>query len=235
MWAASILGEPVISNEPPAKRRVAILISGRGTNMTALIAAAQAPDYPAEIALVLSNRPDAQGIAAARAAGIATAIVDHTRFGKDREAFEAALEHELQARRIDIVCLAGFMRLLTPGLVSRWEGRMLNVHPALLPSFKGLDTHARALTAGVKVHGATVHYVIPEMDSGPIIAQGEVAVRDDDTADTLAARVLAVEHEIYPRALRLVAEGRVRIVDGRCRIDGADAAGAKPVTPSVKT
>ena len=235
MWAASILGEPVISAERAPKRRVAILISGRGSNMTALIAAAQAPDYPAEIALVLSNRPDAQGIAAARAAGIATAIVDHTRFGKDREAFEAALEHELQTRRIDIVCLAGFMRLLTPALVSRWEGRMLNVHPALLPSFKGLDTHARALAAGVKVHGATVHFVIPEMDSGPIIAQGEVAVRDDDTADTLAARVLAVEHEIYPRALRLVAEGRVRIVDGRCRIDGADAAGATPVMPSVKT
>ena len=235
MWAASILGEAVISSERAPKRRVAILISGRGSNMTALIAAAQAPDYPAEIALVLSNRPDAQGIAAARAAGIATAIVDHTRFGKDREAFEASLEHELQARRIDIVCLAGFMRLLTPGLVSRWEGRMLNVHPALLPSFKGLDTHARALAAGVKVHGATVHFVIPEMDSGPIIAQGEVAVRDDDTADTLAARVLAVEHEIYPRALRLVAEGRVRIVDGRCRIDGADAAGATPVAPFVKT
>ncbi|HEY4820240.1 MAG TPA: phosphoribosylglycinamide formyltransferase [Xanthobacteraceae bacterium] len=225
----------MISAERPPKRRVAILISGRGSNMTALIAAAQAPDYPAEIALVLSNRPDAQGLAAARAAGIATAIVDHTRFGKDREAFEAALERELQARRIDIVCLAGFMRLLTPGLVSRWEGRMLNVHPALLPSFKGLDTHARALAAGVKLHGATVHFVIPEMDSGPIIAQGEVAVRDDDTADTLAARVLAVEHEIYPRALRLVAEGRMRLADGRCRIDGADAAGAKPVVPSVKT
>ena len=225
----------MISAGRAPKRRVAILISGRGSNMTALIAAAQAPDYPAEIALVLSNRPDAQGIAAARAAGIATAIVDHTRFGKDREAFEAALEHELQARRIDIVCLAGFMRLLTPGLVSRWEGRMLNVHPALLPSFKGLDTHARALAAGVKVHGATVHFVTPEMDSGPIIAQGEVAVRDDDTADTLAARVLAVEHEIYPRALRLVAEGRMRLEDGRCRIDGADAAGAKPGVPSVKT
>jgi phosphoribosylglycinamide formyltransferase-1 len=229
------LREAVISAGRAPKRRVAILISGRGSNMTALIAAAQAPDFPAEIALVLSNRPDAQGIAAARAAGIATAIVDHTRFGKDRAAFEAALEHELQARRIDIVCLAGFMRLLTPGLVSRWEGRMLNVHPALLPSFKGLDTHARALAAGVKVHGATVHFVTPEMDSGPIIAQGEVAVRDDDTADTLAARVLAVEHEIYPRALRLVAEGRVRIADGRCRIDGADAAGATPVVPPVKT
>jgi phosphoribosylglycinamide formyltransferase-1 len=234
MWAASILGEPVISAERPPRRRVAILISGRGSNMTALIAAAQAPDYPAEITLVLSNRPDAPGIATAHAAGIATAIVDHTRFGKDREAFEAALEHELQARRIDIVCLAGFMRLLTPGLVSRWEGRMLNVHPALLPSFKGLDTHARALAAGVKTHGATVHFVTPEMDSGPIIAQGEVAVRDDDTADTLAARVLAVEHEIYPRTLRLVAEGRVRLEDGRCRRADAAAAGTKPV-PSVKT
>jgi phosphoribosylglycinamide formyltransferase-1 len=217
MWAASILGEPVISPEHPPKRRVAILISGRGSNMTALIAAAQAPDYPAEIALVLSNRPDAQGLAAARAAGVATAIVDHTRFGKDRAAFEAALEDELRARRIDIVCLAGFMRLFTPALVARWEGRMLNVHPALLPSFKGLDTHARALAAGVKIHGATVHFVTPEMDSGPIIAQGEVAVRDGDTADTLAARVLAVEHEIYPRALRLVAEGGVRLEDGRCR------------------
>jgi phosphoribosylglycinamide formyltransferase-1 len=233
MWAASILGEPVSERAP--KRRVAILISGRGSNMSALIAAAQAPHYPAEIALVVSNRPDAQGIAAAQAAGIATAIVDHAPFGKDREAFEAALERELQARRIDIVCLAGFMRLLTPAFVSRWPGLMLNVHPALLPSFKGLDTHARALAAGVKLHGATVHFVIPEMDSGPIIAQGEVAVRDDDTADTLAARVLAVEHEIYPRALRLVAEGRARIVDGRCRIDGADAAGATPVAPSVKT
>jgi phosphoribosylglycinamide formyltransferase 1 len=224
------LREPV--TKPTPKRRVAILISGRGSNMTALIAAAQMPDFPAEIALVASNRPDAAGIAAAHAAGIATAIVDHTAFGKDREAFEAALERELQARRIDIVCLAGFMRLLTPALVSRWQARMLNVHPALLPSFKGLDTHARALAAGVKVHGATVHFVTPEMDSGPIVAQGAIAVRDDDTPDTLAARVLAIEHEIYPRALRLVAEGRVRLEDGRCRIAGADTAGAKLVVPS---
>jgi len=235
MWAASILGEPVISGERAPKRRVAILISGRGSNMSALIAAAQAPHYPAEIALVVSNRPDANGVAAAQAAGIATAIVDHTPFGKDREAFEAALERELQARRIDIVCLAGFMRLLTPAFVARWPARMLNVHPALLPSFKGLDTHARALAAGVKIHGATVHFVTPEMDSGPIVAQGAIAVRDDDTADTLAARVLAIEHEIYPRALRLVAEGRVRLADGRCHIADADTVSTKLVVPSAGT
>ncbi len=226
MWAASILGEPMSSSERSAKRRAAILISGRGSNMAALIAAAQAPDYPAEIALVLSNRPDAKGIAMARSAGLATAIVDHTQFGKDREAFEQALQRELEARRIDIVCLAGFMRLLTPWLVSRWQGRMLNVHPALLPAFKGVDTHARALAAGVKIHGATVHFVTPEIDFGPIIAQAAVTVRDDDTTDTLAARVLSVEHEIYPLALRLVAEGRVRIEDGRCRVEGTGAAGA---------
>jgi len=215
MRAASTSGEQM------AKRRVAILISGRGSNMAALLAAARSKDFPAEIALVLSNRPAAKGLAAAREAGLATAIVDHTRFGQDREAFERALQAELEKQQIDILCLAGFMRLLTPWLVSRWHGRMLNIHPALLPAFKGLDTHARALAAGVKIHGATVHFVIPEMDSGPVIAQGALAVRDDDTPDTLAARVLALEHRIYPAALRLVAEERVRVVDGRCVIDGA--------------
>jgi phosphoribosylglycinamide formyltransferase-1 len=205
------------------RRRVAILISGRGTNMAALIAAAQAADYPAEIALVLANRPDAKGLSRAREARLTTAIVDHTKFGNDREAFERALQAELEARRIDIVCLAGFMRLLTPWFVSRWEGRLINIHPALLPAFKGLDTHERALAAGVKIHGATVHFVVPEMDSGPVIAQGALAVRDDDTADTLAARVLAIEHTIYPLALRLIAEGRVTVADGRCRIAGAAA------------
>jgi len=190
-----------------ARQRVAILISGRGSNMASLIEAAKTPDYPAEIALVLSNRPDAQGLAHARAAGIATAVVDHTRFGKDREAFERALQAVLEAHRIELVCLAGFMRLLTPWLVTQWEGRMLNIHPALLPAFKGLNTHARVLAAGAKTHGATVHLVVPEMDSGPIIAQGEVPVLAGDTPDTLAARVLAVEHRIYPQALRRVAEG----------------------------
>jgi phosphoribosylglycinamide formyltransferase-1 len=218
---------------PWAKRRVAILISGRGSNMAALIAAAQARDYPAEIALVLSNRPDAKGLTAAREAGLATAVVDHTGFGKDREAFERALLGELEARRIEIVCLAGFMRLLTPWFVARWQDRMINIHPALLPAFKGLDTHERALAAGVKIHGATVHFVVPEMDSGPVIAQGALAVRDDDTAEALAARVLAIEHKIYPLALRLVAEGRVRIENGRCRIDGARNSDAVLLIPDA--
>jgi phosphoribosylglycinamide formyltransferase-1 len=205
------------------RRRVAILISGRGSNMAALIAAALADDYPAEIALVLSNRPDAAGLATAQTAGLATAVVDHTRFGKDRAAFDSALQRELDANRIDLVCLAGFMRLLTPEFVTAWQGRMLNIHPALLPAFKGLDTHARALAAGVRIHGATVHFVVPEMDAGPIIAQGALALSDDDSEATLAARVLAIEHRIYPLALRLVAQGRVRLEDGRCRIDGATA------------
>jgi phosphoribosylglycinamide formyltransferase 1 len=216
------------------RRRVAILISGRGSNMAALIAAAQAADFPAEIALVLANRPDAKGLGLARDARLATAVVDHTRFGKDREAFERALQAELEAVSIDIVCLAGFMRLLTPWLVTRWEGRMLNIHPALLPAFKGLDTHERALAAGVKIHGATVHFVVPEMDSGPVIAQGALAVRDDDTAETLAARVLAIEHAIYPLALRLVAEGRVTVADGRCRISGVTANDHVLLAPAIE-
>jgi phosphoribosylglycinamide formyltransferase-1 len=192
-----------------SRGRVAVLISGRGSNMAALIEAAKAPDYPAEIVLVISNRPDAGGLATATAAGIPTVIVDHKAY-QSREAFEQALQTTLEQHRIDIVCLAGFMRLLTPGLVSRWQGRMLNIHPALLPAFKGLDTHARALAAGVKLHGATVHFVVAEVDAGPIIAQGAVTVHSDDTPDTLAARVIAVEHEIYPLALKLVAAGRVR-------------------------
>jgi phosphoribosylglycinamide formyltransferase-1 len=190
------------------KKRVAILISGRGSNMTALIDAAKAKDYPAEIVLVVSNRPEAPGLARARSAGIATAIIDHRPYGDDREAFERALDDELRNNRIELVCLAGFMRLLTPWFVTRWSGRMLNIHPSLLPQFKGLHTHRRALEAGAKRHGATVHFVVPEMDSGPIIAQDSVAVREGDTEETLAARVLDLEHQIYPRALRAVAEGR---------------------------
>jgi phosphoribosylglycinamide formyltransferase-1 len=192
------------------KKRVAILISGRGSNMTALIEAAKASDYPAEIVLVVSNRPDAPGLARARAAGVAATVIDHTAFGDKREAFERALDDELRNNRIDLVCLAGFMRLLTPWFVARWSGRMLNIHPSLLPQFKGLDTHRRALEAGVKTHGATVHFVVPDMDSGPIVVQDSVAVQDGDTEATLAARVLEVEHQIYPRALRAVAEGRTK-------------------------
>jgi phosphoribosylglycinamide formyltransferase-1 len=195
-----------------ARKRVAVLISGRGSNMLALIEAAKAPDYPAEIALVLSDRPTAPGLARASEAGIAGEIVDYKAFSADRDAFERALDARLRAYRIDIVCLAGFMRLLTPWLVMRWSGRMLNIHPALLPHFKGLHTHRRALAAGVKRHGATVHFVVPEMDSGPIVAQDSVPVIAGDTQESLAERVLKVEHRLYPQALRLVAEGRATLV-----------------------
>lgn len=173
--------------------------------MTALIDAARTPEFPATIALIVSNIPDAGGLAKAHAAGIATAVVDHKPFGKDRAAFERALHSLLCEHRIDLVCLAGFMRLLTPWFVEQWDGRMINIHPAVLPAFKGLDTHARAIAARARVHGATVHFVVPEMDSGPIILQGEVPVMDNDTPETLGKRVLAVEHRIYPQALREVA------------------------------
>lgn len=202
------------------RRRVAVLISGRGSNMAALIEAAKDKSYPAEIALVLSNRPDAGGLATARANGIATAVVDHKPFGKDRTAFDNAMQTVLEQHNIELICLAGFMRLLSAPFVDRWQERMLNIHPALLPAFKGLDTHKRAIEAGAKVHGATVHFVVADMDAGPIIMQGAVAVLPSDTEETLGARVLEVEHRIYPAALKLVAEGRVRVSGGRCLIDG---------------
>lgn len=196
------------------KLRVAILISGRGSNMDALIAAARAPEFPAEIALVASNRPDAAGLAKAKAAGIAVAAVDHKIFA-GREEFERSLDLVLETHRIDFICLAGFMRLLTPWFIGKWRGHMLNIHPALLPSFRGLHTHERALADGVKIHGCTVHFVVPEMDEGPIVAQAAVPVLDDDTAETLGARVLAQEHAIYPMALRLVAAGLLQIEGNR--------------------
>src|ERR1041384_6215853 len=182
------------------RKRVAVLISGRGSNMAALIEAAKAADYPAEIALVLSNVGDAAGLARAREAGIATEVVDHKTFGKDREAFDRELDSTLEARRIDIVCLAGFLRVLSPWFAARWNGRLINIHPSLLPAFKGLHTHERALAAGAAQHGATVHFVVPELDSGPIIEQASVPVLPGDTPETLAARVLEVEHRIYPIA-----------------------------------
>jgi phosphoribosylglycinamide formyltransferase-1 len=205
-----------------AKKRVAVLISGRGSNMAALIEAAKVPSYPAEVALVLSNRPEAAGLADAKAMGIPTAVVDHRPHGKDRAAFECALQRVLDEHRVEFACLGGFMRLFTPDFVLHWRGRMLNIHPSLLPSFPGLDPHGQALRAGVKISGATVHFVIPETDAGPIIAQAAVAVRDDDNVDTLAARVLAVEHRLYPLALALLAAGRVKIVGARCLIEGID-------------
>lgn len=194
-----------------ARRRTAILISGRGSNMTALIEAARSPAFPAEIVLVLSNRPDAGGLARAAEAGIATAVVDHKLYGKDREAFERALDAALAAHGVELICLAGFMRVLTPWFVERWTGRMLNIHPSLLPAFRGLDTHRRALEAGVGEHGCTVHFVVPELDAGPTILQARVPVLPDDTEASLTARVLAREHEIYPEALRLVASGEVAL------------------------
>ena len=193
------------------KKRVAVLISGRGSNMAALIEAAKTDDYPAEIALVVSNRADAKGLAHAREQGIATALIDHRTFGDGREAFERALDDLLRTHRIELVCLAGFMRVLTPWFVTRWSGRLLNIHPALLPDFKGLDTHRRALEAGAKRHGATVHFVVAEIDAGPIIAQEAIDVRNGDTQAALAQRVLEVEHRLYPRALRAVAEGRAKL------------------------
>jgi phosphoribosylglycinamide formyltransferase-1 len=203
-----------------ARKRVAVLISGRGSNMASLIEASKAADYPAEIALVISNRPDAAGVDLARKAGVATLVVDHRPHGKDRAAFERVLQHTLDEHRIELICLGGFMRLFTTDFVLHWQGRMLNIHPALLPSFPGLDPHGQALRAGVKLSGATVHFVIPETDAGPIIAQAAVPVREGDTADTLAARVLAVEHRIYPLALKLVVQGRVHVVEGRCVVEG---------------
>ena len=210
--------------------KLAVLISGRGSNLQALIDAAAAPDYPAEIALVIANRPDAQGLARATAAGLATRVIDHTAF-PDRAAFDAALDAALRAQAIELVCLAGFMRLLTDGFVTAWQDRMINIHPSLLPAFKGLHTHARAPAAGVRVAGCTVHFVRPQMDEGPIIVQAAVPVLPDDTADALAARVLAAEHRCYPAAVRWIAEGRLRVVERRVVIDGAVAAAAPLLNP----
>jgi phosphoribosylglycinamide formyltransferase-1 len=192
-----------------ARKRVAILISGRGSNMAALIDAAANPDYPAEVILVVSNRPEAAGLARAAERGVKTAVLDYKAFA-DRARFEAALDEQLIAAGIDIVCLAGFMRVLSPEFVERWRGQLLNIHPSLLPAFPGLDTHARAIAAGGGIHGCTVHFVRAEVDSGPIIAQAEVPVLPGDTPDSLAARVLAAEHKLYPEALALVASRRAR-------------------------
>ncbi|KQO70704.1 phosphoribosylglycinamide formyltransferase [Methylobacterium sp. Leaf89] len=196
------------------KTRVAILISGRGSNMASLIAAAEGPDYPAEIVLVASNRPEAPGLTYAAERGIPTRALDHRAYSS-REAFDAALNAELEAAGIDLVCLAGFMRIFTAGFVETWAGRMINIHPSLLPLFKGVRTHEQALAAGVRLHGCTVHYVVPELDAGPIIAQGAVPVRPGDDSDALAARILVQEHRLYPQALALVAGGKARLDGAR--------------------
>ncbi len=199
------------------RRRVGILISGRGSNMMALVAASRAADYPAEIVCVISNRPQAAGLAWAREQGIAAHAVDHKAYAT-REAFEEAIQAVLEREGVELVALAGFMRIMTGGFVARWAGRMINIHPSLLPLYPGLHTHARALADGVRIAGCTVHHVIAEMDAGPIIAQGAVPVLDGDTPASLAARILRVEHVLYPQALALVASDAARLEDGRVRI-----------------
>ncbi len=183
------------------RRKVGVLISGRGSNMSALIAAAKAPGYPADIAVVIANKSDAGGLEAARAEGVSALAIDSKPFGKDREAHERAMDAALRAAGVEVVCLAGYMRLLTPWFVNAWKGRMLNIHPSLLPDFKGLDTHARALAAGATEAGCTVHIVTPELDDGPILGQARVPVLAGDDEHALAARVLTEEHRLYPQCL----------------------------------
>jgi phosphoribosylglycinamide formyltransferase-1 len=214
------------------KKRVAALISGRGSNMTSLIAAAKDPSFPAQIALVLSNRPDAAGLETARREGIEAVALDHKAYAT-REEFERAMQEVLIAHKIDIVCLAGFMRLLTPWFVEQWTGQMLNIHPALLPLYKGLHTHERALADGVKLHGASVHFVVPGMDEGPIIAQAAVPVLSHDTPETLGARVLQQEHKLYPLALRLLAAGALQIDGARVLITKESATTGALISPDL--
>lgn len=201
-----------------ARKRVAVLISGHGSNMRALIEAARAPDYPAEIVLVISNRPQAAGLELAHAAGVKTLTIDHKAFST-REEFDAAVEQALLAEKIDLVCQAGFMRIQSAPFAQRWLGRQLNIHPSLLPAFKGLHPHKQALDAGVRISGCTVHFVTPELDSGPIVAQAAVAVEEADTPQTLADRILAAEHRLYPHALRLVATGSARLNGDKVNFD----------------
>jgi phosphoribosylglycinamide formyltransferase-1 len=215
------------------KRRVAILISGRGSNMAALIRAAATQDFPAQIAVVISNRADVPGLERARANGVPTLVIESKPFGKDRPAFESALQAALDQHGVDLICLGGFMRLFTAEFVQHWYGRMLNIHPSLLPSFPGLDPHGQALRAGVKISGATVHFVIPQTDAGPILMQGAVAVSDHDTAETLSERILEVEHRIYPESLRLLATGLIRLDGEICRTMVGAGSGNFLISPVV--
>lgn len=200
-----------------AKTKIAVLISGRGSNMQALIEAARDEDFPAEIVLVASNNPDAPGLDIARAAGIETDVVNHRDF-EDRESFEEALDATIKLYGARIVCLAGFMRILTPWFTERWRDLLINIHPSLLPAFKGLHTHERALEAGVRIHGCTVHYVRPEMDDGPIIGQAAVPVLPGDTPDTLSERVLQAEHKLYAQCVALACSGKARVAGERVRL-----------------
>lgn len=215
-----------------AKLKVAVLISGRGSNLKALIEAAAEPDYPARIVLVLSNVPGAAGLAHAVQAGIATAAVDHTAY-PTREEFEKAVNEQLRAAGAELVCLAGFMRLLTDGFVRRWWDRLINIHPSLLPAFRGLHVHERVLEYGARFSGCTVHFVRPAMDDGPIIVQAAVPVFPDDDADSLAARILTEEHACYPLAVRLIGESRLRVSEERVLIRGARSPRGALINPTV--
>lgn len=206
-------GRRVFTAKRPA--RLGVLISGRGSNMIALAKACAAPEYPAKVALVLANEPQAAGLKKAASMGLKTAVVAHRAFPKDKPGFEAAITEALEAAKVDVVCLAGFMRILSTEFIERWRDRLLNIHPSLLPAFRGLDSHARALEAGVRFHGATVHLVRPAMDEGPILAQAALQVRADDDADSLSARVLRQEHRLYAHALRLWLTGALRLEDER--------------------
>lgn len=215
-----------------ARLKTGVLISGRGTNLAALLDACADAKFPAEIALVISNQGDAAGLERAKAAGCATLVIEHGDFS-DRGAFDHAIGAALEDAGVELVCLAGFMRILSEAFVERWRDRIINIHPSLLPAFKGLDAQAQALEAGVRISGCTVHFVRPAMDSGPIIIQAAVPVDAGDDADTLAARVLEAEHVIYPLALGLIAEGRVRIEGEAVAIDGAPAASGVLMNPYV--
>jgi phosphoribosylglycinamide formyltransferase-1 len=214
-----------------AALRVGVLISGRGSNLQALIEACRDPATNARIVLVLSNKADAGGLVRAAEAGIPTAVIDHKAY-ENRAGFDGELDRQLKAAGVELVCLAGFMRILTDGFIAAWRNRMINIHPSLLPAYRGLDTHARALADGVKLAGCTVHYVRPELDAGPIIVQAAVPVVSGDTPETLAARVLAAEHRAYPLALRLLANGRVKVEDEKAVLDGRPVSGTILMNPS---
>ena len=216
--------------DPRPALKVAVLLSGRGSNFRALAEACGAPDYPAEIVLAISNRGDAAGLGIAADFAIPATVIDHTGFD-DRAAFEAALTEAIEAAGAELVCLAGFMRLLTSEFTDRWRDRLINIPPSLLPAFRGLDTHARALEAGVRFAGCTVHFVRPDMDDGPIIVQAAVPIRADDTPEDLAARVLAQEHRCYPLAVRWIAEGRVRVSGATVRVEAAEAPDSALINP----
>lgn len=213
---------------PDAK--LAVLISGRGTNLQSLIDATADPNFPAEIALVISNRPKAAGLDRAAKAGVSQTVIDHKDF-QSREDFDEALDEALRMAKVDYVCLAGFMRMLTPKFVNDWRGRLINIHPSLLPAFKGLHVHERMIDAGVKIAGCTVHFVSAEVDSGPIIGQAAIPVLPEDTADTLAARILEQEHKLYPACIRLLAEAKARLSGGAVPLDASVVASGSLFNP----